>query len=218
MISGVGGQYNFVSMAHALPDGHSILNFRSTRITGKGETSSIVWNYGHMTIPRHLRDIAVTEFGIADLRGKTDQEIIHRSLNITDSRFQQELANTAKENGKIKSNYTISPAFKNETVSREISRKLRKYKDQGLFKTFPFGTDLTEEEIFIGKALKILKKKKQNPPVMIATILKAFLTPADQKPYQKYLERMELEKANSLEEKLYQKLLTYEFSKFEKSG
>ena len=216
VISGVGGQYNFVSMAPALPDGHSILNFRSTRITGKRETSNIVWNYGHVTIPRHLRDIAVTEFGIADLRGKTDQEIIHRSLNITDSRFQQALANTAKENGKIKSDYTISPAFRRNR-SEEISKKLRKYKVQGLFKTFPFGTDLTEEEIFIGKALKILKKKKQNLPVMIATILKAFLTPADQKPYQKYLERMKLDKANGLEEKLYQKLLAYEFSKFEKS-
>jgi acyl-CoA hydrolase len=217
VISGVGGQYNFVSMAHALPDGRSILNFRSTRITGKGETSSTVWNYGHVTIPRHLRDIVVTEFGIADLRGKTDQEIIHRLLNITDSRFQQGLADTAKENGKINSKYTLSPAFKQNRVE-EISKKLRKYKDQDMFKTFPFGTDLSEEEIFIGKALKILKKKKQNPPVMIATILKAFFTPVDQKPYEKYLRRMKLDKVSRFEEKLYQKLLAYEFSKFEKTG
>jgi len=215
LISGVGGQYNFVSMAHALPDGHSILNLRSTRITGKGDTSSIVWNYGHMTIPRHLRDIVVTEFGIADLRGKTDQEVIHRLLNITDSRFQQGLAKTAQQSGKIKNNYTISPTFRQNRIE-EISGKLSKYKKQGLFKTFPFETDFTEEEIFIGKALKILQKKKQNTPVMIATILKAFFTPADQKPYQKYLQRMKLEKANSFEEKLYQKLLAYEFSKFEK--
>jgi hypothetical protein len=51
---------------------------------------------------------------------------------------------------------------------------------------------------------------------MLATILKAFLIPADQKPYQKYLARMQLEKADNFEEKLYQKLLTYEFSNFEK--
>ena len=215
VISGVGGQYNFVAMAQALPDGRSILNLRSTRITGKGETSSIVWNYGHMTIPRHLRDIVVTEFGIADLRGKTDREIAHRLLNITDSRFQKGLANTAKKNGKISSDFTISAAFKQNLVD-EISGKLSKYKDQGLFKTFPFGTDFTEEEIFIGKALKILKKKKQNSPLMIATILKALLIPADQKPYQKYLKRMKLEKAHGFEEKLYQKLLSYEFSKFGK--
>jgi len=217
LISGVGGQYNFVSMAHALPDGRSILNLRSTRITGKGETSSIVWNYGHMTIPRHLRDIVITEFGIADLRGKTDQEIIHQLLNITDSRFQQGLVKTAKENGKISDNYTISAVFKQNSVE-EISRKLRKYKEHGLFKIFPFGTDFTDEEIFIGKALKILKRIKQNPTVMIGTILKAFFTSVDQKPYEKYLRRMRLDKADSFEEKLYQKLLTYEFSKFEKTG
>ncbi|UCH40620.1 MAG: acetyl-CoA hydrolase, partial [Gammaproteobacteria bacterium] len=216
VISGVGGQYNFVAMAHALPDGHSILNLRSTRITGKGETSSIVWNYGHMTIPRHLRDIVVTEFGIADLRGKTDQVVMQRLLEITDSRFQQELVDTAKENGKIRSDYSINPSFAQNRVG-EISDKLAKYKKRGLFNTFPFGTDLTEEEIFIGRALKILKKKKQNPMTMIATILKAFLLPADQKPYVKYLRRMQLDKADNFEEKLYQKLLAYEFSQFGKA-
>jgi len=216
VISGVGGQYNFVAMAQELPDGRSILNLRSTRITGKGETSSIVWNYGNMTIPRHLRDIVVTEFGIADLRGKSDQEIIHRLLNITDSRFQQRLVDTAKKNGKIRSDFTLSAAFK-QNHADEISSKLGKYKERGLFNAFPFGTDLTEEEIFVGRALKILKKKKQNPLRMIATILKAFMIPVDQKPYQKYLQRMQLEKANNFEEKLYQKLLTYEFSQFGKS-
>lgn len=216
LISGVGGQYNFVSMAHALPNGRSILNFRSTRKTGKGETSSIVWNYGHMTIPRHLRDIVVTEFGIADVRGKTDREIIHQLLNITDSRFQQGLVETAQQNGKIRADYTISAAFTQNRVE-EISKKLQHYKEQGLFNAFPFGTDFTDEEIFIGKALKILKRKKQNPTTMLWTLLKAFFTPADQKPYEKYLRRMKLDKANSLEEKLYQKLLTFEFSRFDKT-
>jgi acyl-CoA hydrolase len=216
LISGVGGQYNFVAMAQELPDGHSILNLRSTRITGKGETSSIVWNYGHMTIPRHLRDIVVTEFGIADLRGKTDQEIVQRLLDITDSRFQQALLESAKSNGKISSDYTISPTFRQNRVEK-ISGKLGKYKELGLFEVFPFGTDLTEEEIFIGKALKILRKKKQNKPLMIATVLKAFLTGVDPNRYRIYLERMGLEKADCFEEKLYQKLLTYEFSNFDKT-
>ena len=216
LISGVGGQYNFVAMAQELPDGRSILNLRSTRITGKGESSSIVWNYGHVTIPRHLRDIVVTEYGIADLRGQTDQEIMHRLLDITDSRYQQELVESAKSNGKIGKDYKISAVFSQNRVE-DISSKLVKYKDLGLFKTFPFGTDLTEEEIFVGRALKILKKKKQNTPVMIATILKAFLTRTDPGPYQKYLQRMGLEKAESFEEKLYQRLLVYEFSNFEKA-
>jgi acyl-CoA hydrolase len=215
VISGVGGQYNFVSMAHALPEGRSILNLRSTRNTGRKETSNIVWNYGHMTIPRHLRDIVVTEFGIADIRGKTDKEVITQLLNITDSRFQQALAQEAKKNGKISHGDSIKAEFKSNHA-REISQQLKRYKEQGHFQTFPFGTDFTEEEIFIGKALKILKKKQQNPPVMIATILKAFLKPVDQKPYAKYLKRMGLEETSNFAEKLYQKLLTYEFSQLGK--
>jgi acyl-CoA hydrolase len=213
LISGVGGQYNFVAMAHALPDGRSILNLRSTRITGKGESSSIVWNYGHITIPRHLRDIVVTEFGIADLRGKTDSEIVVQLLDITDSRFQQELAREAKQNGKIREGFAIGGDFTSNYVD-EISRKLQKYKDRGLFQTFPFGTDFTEEEIFIGRALKVLKKKKQNLPLMIATIIKALVIPLDRKPYAKYLQRMGLETTSGFEEKLFQKLLVYEFSQF----
>ena len=35
-------------------------------------TSNVVSNYGHITIPRHLRDIVITEYGIAELRSKTD--------------------------------------------------------------------------------------------------------------------------------------------------
>jgi acyl-CoA hydrolase len=213
LISGVGGQYNFVAMAQELPDGRSILNLRSTRITGNGEISSIVWNYGHITIPRHLRDIMVTEFGIANLRGKADSEIVAQLLNIADSRFQRELLREAKQNGKIKEDYTIGGDFTNNDVN-EISRKLLRFKDKGLFQAFPFGTDFTEEEIYIGRALKILKKKKHNLPVMIATIIKAFVLPLDQKPYARYLRRMGLETTSGFEEKLFQKLLVYEFSQF----
>jgi hypothetical protein len=169
-----------------------------------------------MTIPRHLRDIVVTEFGIADLRGKSDKVVIAQLLNITDSRFQKRLAQEAKKNGKISSDSTIRTEFK-RNHAREISQRLKRYKDQGFFQAFPFGTDFTEEEIFIGKALKSLKRKKQKSLVMIATIIKAFLIPVDQKPYAKYLKRMGLEETSNFEEKLYQKLLAYEFSQFQKA-
>ncbi|HEX4355642.1 MAG TPA: acetyl-CoA hydrolase/transferase C-terminal domain-containing protein, partial [Polyangiales bacterium] len=80
VISGVGGQYNFVAMAHELPGGRSILQVRSTR-TEKGKlVSNLVWSYGHTTIPNHLRDVVITEFGIADLRGKTDEECVRAML------------------------------------------------------------------------------------------------------------------------------------------
>ena len=76
VVSGVGGQYEFVTMAHALPDGRSVIMVLATRTSGGEVYSNIVWSYGHCTIPRHLRDIVVTEYGIADLRGKSDEEIV----------------------------------------------------------------------------------------------------------------------------------------------
>ena len=62
--------------------------------------SNIRWDYGHTTIPRHLRDIVVTEYGVADLRGKSDRDVIAAMLAITDSRFQDELMRQAKDAGK----------------------------------------------------------------------------------------------------------------------
>ena len=85
VVSGVGGQYNFVAMAHALPGARSVLCVRSTRLKDGKAGSNIVTGYGHTTIPRHLRDIAITEYGIADLRGRTDSGVYrghdqHRGL------------------------------------------------------------------------------------------------------------------------------------------
>ncbi|MFU8832568.1 MAG: acetyl-CoA hydrolase/transferase C-terminal domain-containing protein, partial [Wenzhouxiangella sp.] len=45
VVSGVGGQYNFVAMAHALEDGRSVLMLRSTRESGGTTRSNIVWEY-----------------------------------------------------------------------------------------------------------------------------------------------------------------------------
>ena len=100
MVSGVGGQYNFVAMAHELPGARSILTLRSTRTKGGKVTSNIVNSYGSLTIPRHLRDVVVTEYGIADLRGKSDKDVIAALLNIADSRFQNELMEKGKKSRK----------------------------------------------------------------------------------------------------------------------
>ncbi len=73
LVSGVGGQFNFVEQAFALGDARSIIALDATRTAGGKTTSNIRWTYGHETIPRHLRDIVVTEYGVADLRGQDRQ-------------------------------------------------------------------------------------------------------------------------------------------------
>ena len=82
VVSGVGGQFNFVSQAFALGDARSIITLKSVRETRGRTSSNIRWNYGHETVPRHYRDIVVTEYGVADLRGKPDQEVIAAMLAI----------------------------------------------------------------------------------------------------------------------------------------
>ena len=92
VVSGVGGQYNFVAQAFALQGARSILTLEATRQAGARTQSNIRWSYGHETIPRHLRDVFVTEYGVADLRGKSDADVIAAMLQVADSRFQDELA------------------------------------------------------------------------------------------------------------------------------
>ncbi|MFU8878340.1 MAG: acetyl-CoA hydrolase/transferase C-terminal domain-containing protein, partial [Wenzhouxiangellaceae bacterium] len=115
VVSGVGGQYNFVAMAHAMDDGRSVLMLRSTRESGGKPTSNIVWQYPHTTIPRHLRDLVVTEYGIADLRGQTDEQCIQAMISIADARFQEELAEKAKSAGKLDPDWQIPPSARNNT-------------------------------------------------------------------------------------------------------
>ncbi|MGH8265417.1 MAG: acetyl-CoA hydrolase/transferase C-terminal domain-containing protein, partial [Steroidobacteraceae bacterium] len=132
VVSGVGGQYNFVAMAHALEGARSILAVRATRTSQGKLTSNIVWNYPHTTIARHLRDVFITEYGIADLRGKTDAECVAAMLNVADSRFQESLLGAAKAAGKIAGNYRIPEEFKNNRPET-LERVLEPYRRNGLF-------------------------------------------------------------------------------------
>ena len=107
VVSGVGGQFNFVSQAYALEGARSIITLKSLRETRGRAASNIRWTYGHETVPRHYRDIVVTEYGVANLRGRPDQEVIAAMLAIADSRFQPELLRQAKDARKIAMHFEI---------------------------------------------------------------------------------------------------------------
>jgi acyl-CoA hydrolase len=212
VVSGVGGQYNFVAMAHALPGARSILAVRSTRTKEEKVASNILWNYGHATIPRHLRDMVITEYGIADLRGKTDSEVIAALLNVADSRFQDPLLARAKQAGKIAREYRI-PDIHRDNTPQAIEAALARYRKDGLFSEFPFGTDFTAEEIVLGKALKRLKERTSTlsgKTFAVAGALARLHIPDRVKPY---LERMALDKPKTFGEKLMRDLVAAELMK-----
>lgn len=201
--SGIGGQFDFVSMAQNIPHARSILNCRSTRKSGGKLQTNIVWDYTNISIPRYLRDIVVTEYGIADCRSKTDAEVIQTMLNITDSRFQDDLLKQAKKHQKVPQDYEIPAIFRNNypTTLVPIMKELQA---KGYFKPYPFGSDLTSEEETIKKALLYLKK--QSKVGLIGQIILA-LVAFDNDKFTSILQRMKLDKPKSFKEFLYKKLL-----------
>jgi acyl-CoA hydrolase len=209
VVSGVGGQYNFVAMAHSLPGARSILALHSTREDSGSVNSNIRWSYGHTTVPRHLRDIVITEYGIADLRGRTDREVIAALLNIADSRFQDGLKREAQSAGKLARDYRIPDIHLNNTP-RAIEERFILARARGLFSEFPFGTDFTSEEIVLAKALTRLKGNTARTWPRLKAVADAALsrgTPANLRPY---LERMSLWKPQTRREWLWQRLLVRE--------
>jgi len=208
VLSGVGGQYNFVAMAHELEDGRSIIMIRSTKEQDGKTTSNIRWNYGHITIPRHLRDIVVTEYGNAELRGRSDEEVVAALLEIADSRFQDGLLSEAKRAGKIKQNYSI-PDYARHNRPERLEKVLAPYRKRDLFPQFPFGTDLTEEEDTLRKALLVLKQMSEGHKFRVPHLVhlrKAALVP-DQA--HSYLARMDLDRPKTIKERLMQRALVY---------
>ena len=157
VLSGVGGQYNFVSQAHELEGARSILMVRAWRERGGEAMSNVVFSYGHNTIPRHLRDMVVTEYGVADLRGKTDEEVVMAMLNVADSRFQVELMEQAQAAGKLRQDYQIPEAHRRNNPEHPHELAVQYGKES--FPVFPSGTAFTEVSQRMMTALPRLTEK-----------------------------------------------------------
>ena len=206
VVSGVGGQYNFVAMAHALPDARSILCLRATRTQQGRTTSNILWSYANETIPRHLRDIVVTEYGVADLRGRTDEECIAALLAVADSRFQDSLLASARAAGKIGPDYRIPDACRDNSPAR-LARALAPQRAAGYFSEYPFGTDLSSEEIVLARALQFLESRTGSSSARLLTAARALAHRSRALEHRAALARMGLESPRSASEWLQQRLL-----------
>jgi hypothetical protein len=166
-----------------------------------------VWNYGHTTIPRHLRDIVVTEYGIADLRGRTDSEVIIALLNVADSRFQDELLAKAKAAGKVARDYRIPQAYRDNTPQR-LEAALERHRAGGFFSEYPFGTDLTAEEIVLARALKGLQARTTTRSGKLRAVLGALLSGNPPEAHRAFLKRMGLDSPATFGERVLQRLVS----------
>ena len=206
VISGVGGQYNFVAQAFALEGARSLLTLEATRFAGRKVQSNIRWSYGHETIPRHLRDVFVTEYGIADVRGKSDEEVIAAMLAIADSRFQDELARQAKDAGKLPKGFEI-PSAHRENLPERIAAALKPAREAGLLPSFPFGSDFTDVEQRLIPALQLLQAV-QRTPAQLPGLLWEGLTRTPDAADAACLARLGLDLPKAFAERLYRALVS----------
>ena len=203
IVSGVGGQYNFVAMAHALEDARSVLMFRSQRGEGAQAESSVRWNYGHTTIPRHLRDLYVNEYGIADLLNQTDEDCVIAMTAITDTRFQNELLEKAKAAKKLRNDFRSEPEWSRNTPQR-LRESLAPFRNDGTLPDYPLGSDFTEVEQRLVKALGWLKANTSTTTSKIRTVLRALAVDCEDR---EALVRMGLESPRTFAERIEAKLV-----------
>ena len=104
-LGAVGGQVDFVRGAQVSPGGRSIIALSST--TPDGKHSRIVASLAGrpVTTPRSDADLVVTEYGVADLRGRSFTERAARLAAIAHPDFRSELrANMTNANANAKAN------------------------------------------------------------------------------------------------------------------
>jgi hypothetical protein len=206
VVSGVGGQYNFVAQAFALAGARSVLTVEATRQAGTKTQSNIRWSYGHETIPRHLRDVIVTEYGVADIRGKSDADVIAAMLQVADSRFQDELARQARDAGKLAKNFEI-PSAHRENFPERIAGALKPAREAGLLPSFPFGSDFTDTEQRLIPALQLLQDA-QRWPQRLPGLLWQGLTRTPDVADNECLTRLGLDRPATLSERAYRALVS----------
>jgi acyl-CoA hydrolase len=205
VVSGVGGQYNFVAMAHALPEARSVLMLRAVRTARHGAQSSIVWNYGHATIPRHLRDLYISEYGIADVHSKADEDCIVAMAGIADARFQDALVDEAKRNRKLRRDFVAPQAWLRNTPA-SLDARLAPFQADGTLPDYPLGSDFTEVEQRVVKALGWLKANTIRTGAKLRVIAHAFVAGGTND--EEALTRMQLEHPHSAGEWLEARLLS----------
>jgi len=105
MRSGTGGQLDFVIGSFWSPGGRAINLVPSTAV--KGTQSRIVprlMEGSRVTVPRHYTGFVVTEYGVADLYGRSEPERAEALIGVAHPDFRDELEKDAREIGLLKKN------------------------------------------------------------------------------------------------------------------
>ena len=203
VVSGPGGQHDLVAMAHELDGARSIIAVRSTRLHNRKAVSNIVWRYANATVPRALRDIIVTEYGIADLKGKSDSDTIAEMLGVADSAFQPSLIQDAQRAGKLERAFEV-PLHATANTAKRIEQALAPARRDGLLPVFPLGSDMTDIEQALLGPLQMLKSAHY------ASLVRTALAGIGRRPSPREraaLDRLWLDRPQSLADRAFRALV-----------
>lgn len=196
VVSGVGGQHDLVTLAHELDGARAIIAVRSRRHQRHSLRSNITWSYRNATLPRALRDVIVSEYGVADIRGASDRDTIAAMICIADSRFQAQLIADAQRAGKLEQAFTLPDHAAANHLAR-LEAALGPARTAGLLPAFPFGSDMTAvEEALTGPLLAL---KRAPYPELLRTLLAGARKPKTSSE-KAALERMGLAQPANLKE------------------
>lgn len=213
VVSGVGGQHDFAVQAFGLPGARSIIALPSTR-EAKGQTASrLVWTPGRATLPRHLRDLFITEYGLADLRGRSDQDCIAAMLTLADARFQPRLRREAEAAGKIVR--VKGQRHAAENTPERIRGALEPARAEGWCDPYPFGSDFTEVERRLMPALARLKSISSDRFRLTAFALRAAFECVPNPDEADALRRLSLATPRGFREMLLGKMVLHAYRRHE---
>ena len=114
-----------------------------------------------------------------------------------------------RRHGKVAQDYCIPESARHNTPAR-LQEILAPYQQNGQLPDYPFGTDLTEQELALSASLRKIKSLSEEPGQFIAATFKALLHKADPEAAKPFLERMQLEHPETTRDFLIQQLLLLE--------
>ncbi len=97
-ISGVGGQMEYAMGALHSKGGKYIVAMPSTAASGTiSRIAAYITKGASVSVPRHLADYVITEYGIASLRGKNNRQRARALLEIAHPDFREDIAREARD-------------------------------------------------------------------------------------------------------------------------
>lgn len=144
------------ALARQLPDARAIVMVCAVRDGPHGPESGVTWDRGEVLLPRQARDIVVTEYGVADLRGKSNAECAEALLSIADARFIDGLCDQAKARGVLGADFVLPAAWRQHRP-RHLHAALQPLARRAHLSWFPFGSELTDVELRLLGALMWLR-------------------------------------------------------------